>query len=216
MQSRDVDHHSELNDLPEDVLTGRRATFGPERLLCYIINQADRGQHKGVISMPSAIQISRDEAVLLGNSERWRAAMGRMGKIAVEAELRRRPGRPSERVLDIGNEAPYPTREFCEQWCIEQDNILFRFSPRIGVVLALFVLLLACVLQVYGSIGVAPIGSGAGTGATPNMARADAPRAMAAPPGIQSVPAYQPVTAPQSLPLPSMQQNARAGGSASP
>ena len=26
MQSRDVDHHSELNDLPEDVLTGRRAT----------------------------------------------------------------------------------------------------------------------------------------------------------------------------------------------
>jgi hypothetical protein len=156
---------------------------------------------------------------MLGNATRWREAMNRMGRIAVEAELRSRPGRPTDRVLDIGNEPPYPTREFCQQWCTEQDNILFRFSPRVGVVLTLFAIMLVSLLQLFGSIGNAP----AGSGARPMMAGADTPRSRGAAQGLQSVPGYQPVTAPRPLPLPSTQplssaaqQNAGTAGSSAP
>jgi hypothetical protein len=165
--------------------------------------------------MPSAIQISRDDAALVGNAGRWRDAMGRMGKVGVEVELRRRPGRPTDVVLDIGNEPPYPTREFCQQWCAEQDNILFRFSPRMGIILILFAVVIISLLHAVSGIGNAPVGPMSGAPPMP-MATAATPQITAAPGGFQSVPAYQPVTPPQSLPSLSMQQNARTAGSTSP
>jgi len=191
--------------------------------------------------MPTAIQISRDEAMLLGNAERWRDAMATMGRTAVEAELRSRPGRPTDRVIDIGYAPPYPTREFCQQWCTEQDNRLFRFSPRVGIALTLFVVLLVCVLEAFNGLGGAPVrpGSGAAQMATAGAARGRAaPRALQMmPQGMQSVPQYQPGTSSQSmqsssqsssmqlptlptlpslLSVPTMQQNTRTGGSTSP
>jgi hypothetical protein len=181
--------------------------------------------------MPSAIQISRDDAALVGNAGRWRDAMGRMGKGGVEVELRRRPGRPTDPVLDIGYEAPYPTREFCQQWCAEQDNILFRFSPRMGIILILLAVVIICVLQAVSGIGNAPVGPMSGVPPMP-MATAAPPQITAAPGGFQSVPPYQPGTASQStqsssqlpslpslpslLSVPTMQQNAPTGGSTSP
>jgi hypothetical protein len=166
--------------------------------------------------MPTAIQISRDEAVLVGNAARWRTAMERSGKTAVEAYLQR-PGRPTDRVLDIGYEPPYPTREFCQEWCTEQDNILFRFSPRIALVLTLSLILLVCVLNAVSDLGVPPIRPGSIAGATP-MASTSPPGVRAAPSEIQGVPAYQPVTVPQSMPLPVpwAQQTQRTAGAQSP
>jgi hypothetical protein len=183
--------------------------------------------------MPTAIQISRDEAMLLGNAERWRDAMATMGRTAVEAELRSRPGRPTDRVIDIGYAPPYPTREFCQQWCTEQDNRLFRFSPRVGIALTLFVVLLVCVLEAFNGLGGAPVRPGSGAGQMATAGRA-APRALQMmPQGIQNVPPYQPSTSSQSmqsssmqlptlptlpslLSVPTMQQNTRTGGSTSP
>jgi len=102
------------------------------------------------------MDISRDDAELLANDQRWRDAMQRMGRVVVEAELSRRPGRPGERIDDIVYEPPYPTREFCRQWCAEQDNVLFRFSPTTGVILVLIVIVTGCLVQVFGGTRVAP------------------------------------------------------------
>lgn len=163
--------------------------------------------------MPTAIQISRDDAVLVGNAGRWRDAMERMGKAGVEVEMRRRPGPPTDVVLDIGDEAPYPTRAFCEQWCTEQDNILFRFSPRMGIILTLCVLLLVCVLNAITDIGRVPIGPRSGRGAMPMAAGGGGNGAASA--GIPGVRAFQPFTPPRSMPLPTMQQSGRTAGSTS-
>jgi hypothetical protein len=43
-------------------------------------------------------------------------------------ELRRRAGQVGDVMYDIVFEAPLPTRQFCEQWCAEEDNKAFRIS----------------------------------------------------------------------------------------
>jgi hypothetical protein len=155
-------------------------------------------------------RIERDALAVLANTERWHAAMRSMGRPAVEAALRRRPGRPTDAVDDVGTELPYPTREFCEQWCTDQDNIVFQFSPRSGVVLGLFVVVFACLLRAYsdfGSMQNVPVRS---MGPRP-AATGDAPMAAAAPPGIYNGPAFQPALQSSSQQqsasqLPSLQQ----------
>lgn len=137
--------------------------------------------------MAPSIQISRDDTVLLENGERWCSAMERMGKEAVQAELMRRPAYPGERILDIVYEPPYPTREFCQQWCTEQDNVVLRFSKSTAIILTLVVVIAGCLVQVF-----------TGTSAPRNR-----PMASAAPPtgvypgsgqstGVPAPPRYQP------------------------
>jgi hypothetical protein len=113
-----------------------------------------------------------------------------MGRAAVEAELQRRQGRPTDLIDDIGGEPPYPTREFCERWCTEQDNIMFQFSPRMAVVLTLFVAILACLVMARGDFRRLSAGSASGMGGRP-AATGDAPRARGASEGIFDVPAYR-------------------------
>jgi hypothetical protein len=116
--------------------------------------------------MAPSINISRDDTVLLENAERWCSAMERMGKETVQAELARRPAYPGERILDIVHEPPYPTREFCQQWCTEQDNVVLRFSKSTAIILTLVVVIAGCLVQVFS-----------GSSAPPNR-----PMASAAPP----------------------------------
>ena len=130
------------------------------------------------------MDISRDDAVFLTNALRWRDAMQRMGKMAVETALSRRPGRPGDRLDDIVYEPPYPTRAFCQQWCAEQDNILLRFSPMMGVILVLVVVVTACLLQAFSGTGIAP----------PATVRAAAPAG-----GMQSAVLSRPIAAGPSL-----------------
>jgi hypothetical protein len=141
--------------------------------------------------MPSGVQISGDDLAILAHTGRWNDAMRSMGRAAVEAELRRRTGRPADLVDDIGGEPPYPTREFCERWCTEQDNILFQFSPRMAVILTLIVAILACLVMAHGNFARLSAGSASGRGGTP-AAMGDAPRMRVAPGGIYDVPAYRP------------------------
>jgi hypothetical protein len=86
------------------------------------------------------------------DEQRWREAMQKMGKPAVEAELQRRPGSPDDLIYDIVYSPPFPTREFCWQWCIETDNTLFRFSKHSVMVLSAVIVLLIAVVQMVGSL----------------------------------------------------------------
>jgi hypothetical protein len=141
--------------------------------------------------MPSGVEISGDDLAILAHTGRWHDAMRRMGRAAVEAELQRRPGRPTERIDDIGGEPPFPTREFCERWCTEQDNILFQFSPRMAGVLGLVIIIIACMVMASGDFARLFAVSALNTGGRP-AASGDAPRMRGASEGIYDAPAYQP------------------------
>ncbi len=64
----------------------------------------------------------------LNSEAAWRTALDAKGRDWVVAELERLPGQPKDVVLDVVFEEPYPTREFCERWCAEQDNRIFHLS----------------------------------------------------------------------------------------
>jgi hypothetical protein len=144
--------------------------------------------------MAPSIHISRDDTVLLENGERWCTAMERMGKEAVQAELTRRPAYPGERILDIVHEPPYPTREFCQQWCTEQDNVVLRFSKSTAIILALVVVIAGCLVQVFSGTSAPqsrPMASAAGpAGVNPGGGQS---AGVPAPPRYQSgMPAQPP------------------------
>jgi hypothetical protein len=141
--------------------------------------------------MPSGVEISSDDLAILAHTGRWNDAMRRMGRAAVEAQLQRRPGRPTERIDDIGGEPPYPTREFCERWCTEQDNILFQFSPRMAGVLVLVIIIIASMVMANGDFARLFAVSALNAGGRP-AASGDAPRMGGSSGGIYDVPAYQP------------------------
>ena len=82
----------------------------------------------------------------------WRKALEARGKYWVVSELRRRPGRPQDMVYDIVFEQPYPTREFCEQWCIEQENKLFHVSWQLFVMIGLAAVAVVC--GFFGAAGI--------------------------------------------------------------
>jgi hypothetical protein len=146
--------------------------------------------------MGPAVGINREGAILLENAGRWTDAMERMGKEAVQAEMARRPAREGDRIFDIVHEPPFPTREFCQQWCTAQDNVVFRFSKTTAIILALIVLITGSLVQVFSTAGTVP------RGAMSPAATASAARQTAAVPmmvdrqrlGTPSAPQYQPGT----------------------
>jgi len=166
--------------------------------------------------MATAIEISGDDAALVGDAARWRKAMETMGRISVEATLRRRPGRSYEPVLDIVDEPPYPSREFCERWCIEQDNVILPLTPKTAVIVLLFGAVAACLWAAVSNIStlVDPL-SGLSSGpTTPAHMRMPQPMAAgpthgaaaggSAPAGGMGIPAFQPNTPGSSMPSPTM------------
>jgi hypothetical protein len=58
----------------------------------------------------------------------WREALRTKGRDWVLAELNTRPGLPQDPLLDVVYEQPFPTREFCQRWCVETDNQYLRLS----------------------------------------------------------------------------------------
>ena len=74
----------------------------------------------------------------------WRKALQARGKDWVMAELRRRAGRPDDPVYDIVFEEPLPTRQFCQDWCAEEDNKLFHISLHTYILIAAFLITMFC------------------------------------------------------------------------
>jgi hypothetical protein len=81
----------------------------------------------------------------------WRQALKAKGRDWVRAELQKRPGQPQDPVYDIVFEEPLPTRDFCHQWCAEEENRLFHMSWYTWVVLvALFLTVCCCFAAIRG------------------------------------------------------------------
>jgi hypothetical protein len=148
--------------------------------------------------MAAGIQISGDDLAILANTDRWHDAMHRMGRVAVETALRRVPGRPTDVIDDVGGDPPYPTREFCERWCIEQDNVVFRFSLRTAVVLTLFGAAIVCLIQAYGDFSGAPVRSIPSMGGRSATVDSALPRVTGGPSTFYNGPAFQPTLPPRS------------------
>jgi hypothetical protein len=81
----------------------------------------------------------------------WRKALRERGTEWVMAQLRTRPGRPEDVVFDVVFEPPYPTRGFCQSWCGEQDNRIFRFSWHTLAAIAMLLLFIICFCQAVAS-----------------------------------------------------------------
>jgi len=81
----------------------------------------------------------------------WRKALDAKGRDWVVAELRRRSGQPNDVVLDIVFEEPYPTREFCQKWCTEQDNRMFHPSGYSIAIIVASLLLIAFGIKLVNS-----------------------------------------------------------------
>jgi hypothetical protein len=73
----------------------------------------------------------------------WRKALDARGRDWVEAQLRLRWGQPSDVILDLVYQEPYPTREYCQRWCAEQDNRMFHVSGHTKAIIIALVLLIA-------------------------------------------------------------------------
>ena len=81
----------------------------------------------------------------------WRKALQARGREWVTAELRRRPGQPREPLLDVVFEEPYPTREYCQQWCAEEENRFHFFSWSTVAAGALLVIIIICGMHAVSS-----------------------------------------------------------------
>ena len=81
----------------------------------------------------------------MGPETAWRQGLEAKGRDRIMAELKTRVGQPDDVVLDVVYQAPYPTREFCQRWCAEQDNRMFHLSGH-----AKAVIIAALLLAVFG------------------------------------------------------------------
>jgi hypothetical protein len=87
----------------------------------------------------------------------WRAALRTKGRDWVLAELNTRPGLPQDPLHDVVYTPPYPTREFCQRWCVEVDNQYLRLSgSTIALLCGLGILGLFIAMGVYSWSEVAP------------------------------------------------------------
>jgi hypothetical protein len=89
--------------------------------------------------------------VAINSEGPWRNALNAKGRDWVTAELQRRSGQPDDVVLDVVFEEPYPTREFCQRWCAEQDNRIFHVSGYTIALLVALVLLISFGIKLVNS-----------------------------------------------------------------
>ena len=83
--------------------------------------------------------------------ERWRAALKLKGKEIVQAELDLRPGRATDVCYDVGDQPPYPPREFLEAWCRGKPPRSVGLSGPTSMVIAMSLLVVVCIIRAIGS-----------------------------------------------------------------
>ncbi|WP_158922614.1 hypothetical protein [Acidisphaera sp. S103] len=89
--------------------------------------------------------------------EAWRTGLKTKGRDWVLAELNMRPGLPQDPLYDVVFEPPYPSREFCQRWCVETDNQYLRLSGTgIATLVGLAILAIFVVMAMYSLSEVAP------------------------------------------------------------
>jgi hypothetical protein len=81
----------------------------------------------------------------------WQKALQVRGREWVIAELKRRPGQPRDPLLDVVFEEPYPTREYCQSWCAEEESHFHIFSWSTAAAGALLVVSVVCAMHAVSS-----------------------------------------------------------------
>ncbi len=95
----------------------------------------------------------------------WRTALQARGRDWVLSELNTRPGQPDDLLYDVVFEPPYPTREFCQRWCVEDDNTFLRLSTSTKAALCALVLFI-----LFAAMGIHSLTSTGGPGPHPHTA----------------------------------------------
>jgi hypothetical protein len=81
----------------------------------------------------------------------WRAGLQARGRSWVLAELQMRAGQPQDPLYDVVHAPPYPSREFCQRWCVEDANKFMRVSGSTKAALCAFVILCVCLAMAVHS-----------------------------------------------------------------
>ena len=81
---------------------------------------------------------------------KWREGLNRKGRDWVTRELQTRVGQPDDVILDVVYEEPYPSRAFCQRWCIEQDNK--TGGPSVATAVTMVILVVIIIAGVAFSI----------------------------------------------------------------
>jgi hypothetical protein len=78
------------------------------------------------------------------DERRWRQALRLLGRATVEEYLRTHPGQPGDPMFDLPLHPPFPSREFCKNWCAEEE---FDLVKGYGTVILLGVLFVVIALS---------------------------------------------------------------------
>lgn len=76
------------------------------------------------------------------NEDRWAFALRSVGREELMARLTRYPGRLQDPINDLPLEPPYPSREFCLNWCADEENRSVASNFNTAVVLGLLGLMM--------------------------------------------------------------------------
>jgi hypothetical protein len=127
---------------------------------------------------------------LESDEQRWQTALKSVGRDELLARLARYPGGTEDRISNLPLEPPYPSREFCRQWCMKADDRSLKSSFNLAVVMALLGLAGVCFVSctVAGLLNPSPT-------RTPNsLATSPISSSMTPPPPT-------PTNAPSALPF---------------
>jgi hypothetical protein len=83
--------------------------------------------------------------------ERWRTALKKKGLEVVQVELDMRPGRAGDICYDVGDEPPYPTRAFVENWCRGKPPKPFGPSGTTAMIIGMSLLFVVCIIRALSS-----------------------------------------------------------------
>jgi hypothetical protein len=89
----------------------------------------------------------------------WYEGLRARGRDWVLDELNRRPGMPQDPLHDVVYSEPYPTREFCQRWCVEVDNQYLRLSGFTkGLLCGLAILTIFIAMAIHSLNSTGPAG----------------------------------------------------------
>jgi hypothetical protein len=95
------------------------------------------------------------------DEDRWRQALKETGLQEVMRQLRCYPGRPEDVLSNLPLLPPYPSRAFCQQWCLDEEGREVRpFFTMIITFALLAVLLLSyasCTIAAYTHSPASPV-----------------------------------------------------------
>jgi hypothetical protein len=83
------------------------------------------------------------------DESRWRTGLEARGADWVRSKLRERAGSPDDEIFDVVFTGRNPSRAFCQAWCAEQDNKVFRMSGTTKIAWVLAIVLVVFIVKAF-------------------------------------------------------------------